>query len=464
MVFQRGKIEVSAPEVIPASDKTLPARDRRALLYAVSLVLDCLALLGAYAVTILTRSAQWLEIGGHSLVLVMMPVFVMFAIAREVQSTEALASRSLATARALGALFATALIVVFLTFLYKEDTFSRAGLIIFLVSASVGLICSKLILDGLVKAFLNGRATAEILLVDGVPVPPHAGMDTIDLAQEKLWPDLSRPDYIDRLSRIIAPYDRVVVACIPEHGDSWSVFLKGSEVGGEIMLSHPVLFGAVGVGTCGNSETLILSRGPLSLSSRLQKRGFDLGLGVPLLLLLAPLMICIAIAIRLESRGPVLFQQVRVGQGNRQFRMFKFRSMRVETSDSAGNRSASRDDDRITMVGRLIRRTSIDELPQLFNVLLGNMSLVGPRPHALGSLAGQELFWEVTASYWLRHALKPGITGLAQIRGFRGATDQPEDLTRRLRCDLEYVSNWSVVNDFLILLRTTRVLVHKNAY
>src|SRR3546814_9616762 len=112
-----------------------------------------------------------------------------------------------------------------------------------------------------------------------------------------------------------------------------------------------------------------------------------------------------------------------MGRGNRIFRILKFRSMRVEATDANGARSASRDDDRITRVGKFIRATSIDELPQLINVLSGEMSLVGPRPHALGSTAGNELFWRVDRPYWHRHALKTGITGLAQIRGFRRATN-----------------------------------------
>jgi lipopolysaccharide/colanic/teichoic acid biosynthesis glycosyltransferase len=235
-------------------------------------------------------------------------------------------------------------------------------------------------------------------------------------------------------------------------------------VGGEIILDRNVLQGAVAIGQCGEEDTLILSRGPLSLSSRIQKRTFDLVVTIPTILFLLPLFLAVAICIKLESRGPVFFRQVRVGQGNRQFRIFKFRSMRQEASDHNGSRSTGRDDDRITRVGAFIRRTSIDELPQLFNVLRGDMSVVGPRPHALGSLAGQALFWEVTDRYWLRHALKPGMTGLAQIRGFRGSTDRIEDLTQRLRCDLEYLGAWSIWSDVLICLKTIRVVVHKNAY
>src|SRR5690606_16858766 len=115
-------------------------------------------------------------------------------------------------------------------------------------------------------------------------------------------------------------------------------------------------------------------------------------------------------------------------------------------------------------VGRFIRRTSIDELPQLFNVVLGNMSLVGPRPHAVGSRAGEQLFWEVSDLYWMRHALKPGITGLAQINGSRGATHCRADLETRLRYDLEYLQTWSLWNDLTILFATLKVVSHDNAY
>jgi lipopolysaccharide/colanic/teichoic acid biosynthesis glycosyltransferase len=144
--------------------------------------------------------------------------------------------------------------------------------------------------------------------------------------------------------------------------------------------------------------------------------------------------------------------------------MYKFRSMRAELCDEAGMRSTSRNDDRTTRIGRFIRRTSIDELPQLFNVWRGDMSLVGPRPHALGSQAGEKLFWEVDGRYWNRHALRPGVTGLAQIMGFRGATERERDLTDRLQADLDYIANWSLWLDVKILLNTFKVLFHHNAY
>src|SRR3546814_9838755 len=197
----------------------------------------------------------------------------------------------------------------------------------------------------------------------------------------------------------------------------------------------------------GGVTTLVVSWGPRNRANRVKKRALDLAVTIPALVALAPLLALVAIAIKLDSRGPVFFRQERMGRGNRIFQILKFRSMRVEATDATGTRSASRDDDRITRVGRFIRKTSIDELPQLFNVLLGEMSLDGPRPHALGSTAGNELFWRVDRPYWHRHALKPGITGHAPIRGFRGATNTKRDIVKRLDSALAYQRGWSLKRD-----------------
>src|SRR5262249_35079877 len=155
--------------------------------------------------------------------------------------------------------------------------------------------------------------------------------------------------------------------------------------------------------------------------------------------------------------------QDRVGRQNGRYRCYKLRTMRVEESDPDGYRSASRDDDRITPLGHFLRRTSLDELPQLWNVFKGEMSIVGPRPHALGSTAEGTLFWRAVDGYWSRHAMKPGLTGLAQVRGFRGATNSFADIERRVAADLEYVNSWSIWLDIKILLRTPLVVVHRNA-
>ncbi|HSX56900.1 MAG TPA: sugar transferase, partial [Sphingomonas sp.] len=204
--------------------------------------------------------------------------------------------------------------------------------------------------------------------------------------------------------------------------------------------------------------------GPLDLLDRVVKRGFDVAVAGVALVVLSPLFVVVAALIKFDSDGPVFFKQTRIGRGNQMFSMLKFRSMRVETLDGAGNRSTSREDDRITRVGAFIRKTSIDELPQIINVLRGEMSIVGPRPHALGSRAADKLFWEVDERYWHRHSAKPGLTGLAQVRGYRGATFHEDDLTNRLQADLEYLDHWTIWRDIQIVLMTFRVLLHRNAF
>ena len=194
------------------------------------------------------------------------------------------------------------------------------------------------------------------------------------------------------------------------------------------------------------------------------KRVFDVLLSGTGLVMSAPLWLVIAAAIKLEDGGPVLFRQRRLGQGNRFFSIYKLRTMRVESSDSDGNRSTGRADERVTRIGRMLRRTSIDELPQLINVLKGDMSIVGPRPHALGSQAGDKLFWQVDERYWQRHALRPGITGLAQVRGLRGATENEIDLSSRLQADLEYLAGWNILRDVRIVFATIGVLASERAY
>ena len=133
-------------------------------------------------------------------------------------------------------------------------------------------------------------------------------------------------------------------------------------------------------------------------------------------------------------------------------------------ADSHGNRSTARDDKRVTRIGKILRRTSLDEFPQLWNVIRGDMSLVGPRPHALGSTAEGALFWEAVPDYWTRHAMRPGITGLAQVRGLRGATNTRSDIEKRVAADLEYINNWSIWYDLMILLQTIGAVFDKRAY
>jgi len=172
------------------------------------------------------------------------------------------------------------------------------------------------------------------------------------------------------------------------------------------------------------------------------------------LLALLPLMVLIAIAIRLESRGPALFTQARVGFRQQRFRCYKFRSMYHHMADTRATLQTTRGDLRVTPFGRFLRRSSLDELPQLLNVVKGEMSLVGPRPHAPETTAAGRTFAEIVPLYDRRHCVRPGITGWAQVNGWRGETRCAEDIEMRVRYDLEYIHNWSLVFDLRIMLLT----------
>jgi Undecaprenyl-phosphate glucose phosphotransferase len=200
----------------------------------------------------------------------------------------------------------------------------------------------------------------------------------------------------------------------------------------------------------GTAWTAELKRAPLSVAEQALKRAFDVlaaGLGI---VLLSPLLLTSVLLIKLDSKGPVLFTQTRNGFNGRSFRIFKFRTMSV-LEDGAHIRQATRDDPRVTSVGRWLRRTSIDELPQLFNVLGGSMSLVGPRPHAVAHNTEYE---RVVANYAFRYHVKPGISGWAQVNGFRGETSTVDLMEKRVEFDLWYVSNWSFWLDVRILWKT----------
>jgi len=193
---------------------------------------------------------------------------------------------------------------------------------------------------------------------------------------------------------------------------------------------------------------------------------FDRVVGSLVLLAALPVMAITAIAIKLDSRGPILFRQKRYGFNNELIEVFKFRSMYVEQSDATAAKLVTKADPRVTRVGRFIRKTSIDELPQLFNVVFkGNLSLVGPRPHAVHAKAEDRLYDEAVDGYFARHRVKPGITGWAQINGWRGETDNQEKIQRRVEHDLYYIENWSVLLDLYILAATPFALLKtENAY
>ncbi|PSJ65718.1 undecaprenyl-phosphate glucose phosphotransferase [Kumtagia ephedrae] len=204
---------------------------------------------------------------------------------------------------------------------------------------------------------------------------------------------------------------------------------------------------------------------PINDWDSVAKRAFDIVFSIVGIAVFSPVMLATAIAIKLDSKGPVLFKQKRHGFNNEEIEVLKFRSMYAEQSDPTAKKSVTRNDPRVTRVGRFIRKTSIDELPQFFNALFGSLSLVGPRPHAVAAQSHNLLYTEVVDGYFARHRVKPGVTGWAQINGWRGEMDTDEKIKMRTEYDLHYIENWSLWLDLKILVLTPiRLLNTENAY
>jgi exopolysaccharide biosynthesis polyprenyl glycosylphosphotransferase len=429
------------------------------------LIVDCLSVFGGCLLGNELRFGDAWATPGLNLFMVVLPVFIGIAINSDAYSSDVLLDLRAGFSRAAVAYVFAVLVVLFLTFYLKaNENLSRVGSSIATLTALGSMLVGRTACALYIRRVTGMRLVHELLILDEVQVTPPPGVEVLDTRVHDLVPNVHDPHMLNRLGLHLKDVDRVVIACPPERRALWALLLKGSSVNGHILASELDGMNAIGIGQFGNSSTFAVAHAPLDLSRRIAKRMLDLALTVPGFLFLAPLLIVTVIAIKLDSAGPVFFLQPRVGRGNRIFLMYKFRSMRADRSDHAGAQSTRRDDDRITRVGHFIRATSIDELPQLINVLKGEMSLVGPRPHALGSTAGSELFWEVDERYWHRHASKPGLTGFAQVRGFRGATKEREDLANRLNADLEYLNGWTIWRDLSILFSTLRVLMHRNAY
>ena len=219
------------------------------------------------------------------------------------------------------------------------------------------------------------------------------------------------------------------------------------------------------VNLLGAVPVLTLWQRPFRDMNQLVKRAEDLVLGTVALILLSPVLLVAAVLIRLTSSGPILFVQPRVGFNNETINVFKFRSMYSQMADLGARQTTTRDDPRVTPVGRILRRFSIDELPQLFNVLQGSMSLVGPRPHGTEMMVGDRFYHEAVRGYAGRHRVKPGITGYAQVKGLRGEVRTIERAKRRVELDKHYVDHWSFWLDIWIMFATVRaVLFDRDAY
>ena len=450
---------------VPVAARPRDLQGLRVQLCLLIFVIDCFAIFAGCLIGNLLRFGDPLAGSGLNLFAVVLPIYVGIAINSDAYASDVLTDGQAGFSRAALAYIFAVFVVFFLTFYLKANgSMSRltSGVAIMATLASMG--AGRAIAQAYIRRRTGMRLTYELLIMDEVQVNAPPGVEVLDTRRDNLVPDVRDPHMLNRLGMALNGVDRVVIACPPERRQLWAILLKGSSVNGHIVTEEVDALGVIGIGSFGGKRTLAVAHAPLDLSRRITKRALDLFLTVPGVIFLLPLLIVVAIAIKLDSRGPVFFLQPRVGRGNRIFLTYKFRSMRADRSDAAGSRSTQKNDDRVTRVGRLIRASSIDELPQLFNVLKGDMSLVGPRPHALGSLAGDTLFWDVDERYWHRHASKPGLTGLAQVRGFRGETRERADLANRLAADLEYLNGWTIWRDISILASTIRVLMHRNAY
>ncbi|MEG3174034.1 exopolysaccharide biosynthesis polyprenyl glycosylphosphotransferase [Sphingomonas sp. ZB1N12] len=397
--------------------------------------------------------------------LVMLPIYVIAAINAHGYSAFNAQDPFRAIAKGLQAFLLALCAAIIAAFALKtSDIFPRLVVLIGSIFVVLTLSIGRYLFARHMEKVIGGNPFSVVLLRDGDALVPQGAYSIVMSTNGAFDPESHDPVMYDRLATSLAHADRVIVACNPERRIAWAHALKGANIQGEIFAPELHSLSPLGIASYGGTPTFIVATGPLGLVDRIIKRIFDLVIAGAALVILLPLFVAVAILIKRDTPGPVLFMQTRIGRSNKMFRIRKFRSMRVDGSDGAGHRSTQREDDRVTKVGRFIRRTSIDELPQILNVLTGEMSIVGPRPHALGSRAADKLFWEVDHRYWHRHATKPGLTGLAQVRGYRGATLIEADLENRLQADLEYLENWSIWRDLKIIVRTFRVLLHRNAY
>ena len=436
---------------------------KRFQLYALLALIDVLAICVSYSLAGLLRHNQTFGSNGLHVAVLVVPIFLVVAVNSHAYGFQALVNPRQGLRKALLALATSVCAILFFAFYAKATLeFSR----IVYGTGSVGSVFLLIFGRNFFKRLLpasGAQLRADLVIVDGCQAPKFEGARLIDAAEYGLRPNLRDPKMLDRLGNVVRDAEFVLVCCRIEDRPLWSLLLKGTDVQGYVLAPEFDQVGAQRLGQYDGQCVLQVASGPLDLRSRIVKRAMDLALTIPAIIVITPLLMLTAILVKLDSAGPIFFRQQRMGRGNRLIFVWKFRSMHSDDRDLDGALSVTRNDCRVTRVGRWIRATSIDELPQLFNVLHGDMSLVGPRPHALGSRAGDDHFWEVDQRYWHRHSLKPGITGLAQVRGLRGPTVEREDLVRRLQADLEYLNNWTLWRDVCILAATVRVLVHPNA-
>jgi Undecaprenyl-phosphate glucose phosphotransferase len=361
-----------------------------------------------------------------------------------------------------------------------DPTFPAIGCATWFAAAAVALVVTHLAWGVVLRELKRrGRLTPNLIIVGGTAAAQRLirrALKTRDVnilgvfddRRDRVGPDVCGVPVLgktaDLIDHRILPYvDRIVITVPPRANARISQLIERlAPIPNPISLlleDTDLDTESEAVGRIADFDLMQIS-GPAERSGYLAaKRALDLTLSIGGVIALAPLMAAVAIAIKLDSPGPVFFRQRRHGYMNEEIVVWKFRSMRTEASDFKAARQVSADDDRVTRVGRFIRRTSLDELPQIFNVISGEMSLVGPRPHAIGMLSGGAEASKLVETYAHRHRIKPGLTGWAAVNGSRGPVDTAEDVRRRVALDLEYVERRSFWLDVAIILRTAPCLL-----
>lgn len=440
-------------------------RQLRFRTYLALALLDTAAMCTAFILANLIRFGAALASPGINALCVALPVYLCIAADRQIYSSSFFVSCRHNAYTAVKS-FVVALVAVLLLSFYlrAEVAMSRTIISLGAVFGAALIVVARLWLHRFSMRAAGSETVSTLVIADGAEIATTDQTLVVDAGLQGLTPNSFDPHMLDRFGALVRRAERVVIACPVDRRLEWAAVLRGANVQGEIVTTELAALGSFRVSVFAEQPTLIVSVGPLDTRNIILKRSFDLAIATLGIVIASPLILVVALAIRLDSPGPVFFRQLRMGRSNRLFSIYKFRSMRDDAADMNGQRSTTRGDPRVTRVGRFIRRTSIDELPQVLNVLRGEMSIVGPRPHALGSLAGEKLFWEVDGRYWNRHAIKPGITGLAQITGFRGETTQASALEGRLNADLAYMRGWTIWRDVRIVAATVFVPFHKNAF
>ncbi len=363
-----------------------------------------------------------------------------------------------------------------------SDSFSRLWLTTWGVTSVIALCWSRLVAVSVAQRLIKSGKLAKNVAIVGANelgqklaaklIQEDAGTRLVGLFDQRRSrivtssPVYQLPLLEDLLSR--GQIDEVVIT-IPPHASNrifeLSRRLHPFPVSLQILAPEGYeQFRVLGSCRYGDISTFRVMGRPLDEVAVVVKRLEDTVITLSILLVALPVMMIIALLIKMDSRGPVLFRQTRLGANNRPFNLLKFRSMYRDQADPLGDQLTQAGDPRITRIGRFLRRTSLDELPQLINVLAGDMSLVGPRPHPLSAKAGGVPYAGAVSEYPIRHRVKPGITGWAQVNGWRGETINIEQIRQRVEHDLYYIDNWALTFDLLILARTVfTVLSRENA-